>query len=118
MGRRRPWRMYMRDFPRLEPPGRSPGEEGEVNDSSTPRPNVATGAFMGFATMVLDLLLTALQTNPSSLEGWLVALQPEVGFAIVYFAPAFQIPPRRLRSRRRDGRQTRRARESLSPHRE
>ena len=65
-------RMYMRDFPRLEPPRVTPGEEdGEMNDSSTstPRPNVATGAFMGFATMVMGLFLTALQTNPNTLEG-------------------------------------------------
>ncbi len=79
-----------------------------MNDTTTPRPNVATGAFMGFFVMVMGLLLTALQTNPSTLEGWLVALQPVVAFAIAYFAPAFQIPCR-LRSRRRDGRQTRRA---------
>ena len=34
-----------------------------MNDTQTPRPNVATGAFMGFFTMVLGLLLTALQTK-------------------------------------------------------
>ena len=60
-----------------------------MNDSSTPRPNVATGAFMGFATMVMGLFLTALQTNPTTLEGWLVALQPVVAFVIAYFALAF-----------------------------
>ena len=83
--------MYMRDFPRLEPPRVTPGEEdGEMNDTSTPRPNVATGAFMGFATMVTGLFLTALQTNPTTLEGWLVALQPVVAFVIAYFAPLLQ----------------------------
>jgi hypothetical protein len=60
--------MYMRDFPRLEPPQGE--EDGEMNDTTTPRPNVATGAFMGFATMVMGLFLTALQTNPTTLEGW------------------------------------------------
>jgi hypothetical protein len=79
-----------------------------MTDTNTPRPNVAMGAFTGFLTMMLGLLLTALQTNPTTLEGWLVALQPLVGFAIAYIAPAYQIPCR-LRSRRRDGQETHRA---------
>jgi hypothetical protein len=63
-------------------------------EDPTPRPNVAMGAFMGFLTMMLGLLLTA--------------LQPVVAFVIAYFTPAFQISCR-LRSRRRDGQETRRA---------
>jgi hypothetical protein len=61
-----------------------------TDDTTTPRPNVAMGAFMGFLTMMLGLLLTALQANPTTLEGWLVALQPLVGFAIAYLAPPYK----------------------------
>jgi hypothetical protein len=59
-------------------------------EDPTPRPNVAMGAFMGFLTMMLGLLLTALQATPTTLEGWLVALQPIVGFGLAYIAPAYR----------------------------
>jgi hypothetical protein len=67
-----------------------PGKGRREWTSTTSRPNVATGAFMGFLTLFLGELLVALQTNFGTLEGWLVVLEPVVGFVIAYFAPAYR----------------------------
>jgi len=52
LGRRRPLRAYMVVRTRRDSPGNlGEKEERAVNDTTTPRPNAATGAFMGFVTM-------------------------------------------------------------------
>lgn len=55
----------------------------------TPRPNVASGAVMGFVVLALGLLLAALQSHPTGLEAWLVALQPLVAAAVAFGFPAY-----------------------------
>lgn len=56
----------------------------------TPRPNVASGTAMGYLVLALGLFLTALQSNPSTLEQWLVALTPLVAAVAAYIGPKYE----------------------------
>lgn len=56
----------------------------------TPRPNVASGAVMGYVVVVLGLFLTALQSNPSTLEQWLVALTPLAAAVAAFVGPKYE----------------------------
>jgi hypothetical protein len=60
-----------------------------MQESNTPRPNVVSGAVIGFVIQLLGMLLLALQLRPTSLDAWLVALQPLVGAVVAFFAPAY-----------------------------
>lgn len=61
-----------------------------IGPDRSPRPNVASGTAAGYLTLILALPVSSwVDTYPSTLEGWLVALQPLVGGAIAYVRPTW-----------------------------
>jgi peptidoglycan/LPS O-acetylase OafA/YrhL len=61
-----------------------------LEDSSTPRPNVATGALAGAIVTLIFLLYGMGQGEPASVEAIIAALVPIIGFVVAYLAPAYQ----------------------------
>jgi hypothetical protein len=61
-----------------------------MEDRLTPRPNVATGSLGGALVALVFLLLGMAQGEPANVEAIIAALVPVIGFAVAYFAPAYQ----------------------------
>jgi hypothetical protein len=61
-----------------------------MEDVVSPRPNVATGSLAGAIVALVFLLYGMGQGGPANFEAIIAALVPIIGFAVAYFAPAYQ----------------------------